>query len=147
MQACTVAAGQTRRSHSQVEHHSAIYPTIAAGGDKEDQPSKQELHQQQHCPQCEQHSETPSRQPRSETTEKPIQRSKVKWPKTSDKDAWRSFKDSLYVTLQNTLRGSITSKLNVFGHIICEEGKERFGEMPQKRISPKQRGRQAWEIH
>lgn len=41
-------------------------------------------------------------------------------------------------TLQSTLRGSVTSKLNILGHIIYEEGKERFGEMPQRRVIPKQ---------
>lgn len=43
MQACTVAAGQTRRTHSQVERHGATDPTVAVGEREEDPSSQQNL--------------------------------------------------------------------------------------------------------
>ncbi len=71
-----------------------------------------------------------------------IRKVKVKWPKASDKLEWRSF-DQSYTVLQNSLRGSTTGKLNIFGDVVYEEGKERFGELQQRKTPPKQSGR--WE--
>lgn len=140
MQACTAVADETRKNQSQLEHHSATDPIIAAGVREADQPSQQEVHQlqcnTQHIP-----SETPRTEPTRAALEKPIRKVKVKWPKANDKDAWRSFDQTLCTTLQGTLRGSITSKLNILGHLIYEEGKEQFGEMPQSRAIPKQSGK------
>lgn len=47
---------------------------------------------QQHSPQRE-HHKTPSREPTRGTPEKPVRKSKVKWPKASDKDAWRNYEE------------------------------------------------------
>lgn len=58
----------------------------------------------------------------------------------------RSFDQNLYTVLQNSIRGSVTAKLNIFGDIIYEEGKGRFGELIQRKIPPKQSGRREREI-
>lgn len=62
------------------------------------------------------------RESTTEIPEKPDRKPKVKWPKASDKEAWGSFDECLYTTLQSSLRGSIMAKPNSFGHIINEEG-------------------------
>lgn len=56
------------------------------------------------------------------------------------------FDESTCITLQNSLKGNATSKLNIFGHLIHEEGRNRFGDKPVKRPSPTQRGRREKEI-
>ncbi|KAJ8375377.1 hypothetical protein SKAU_G00059570 [Synaphobranchus kaupii] len=102
--------------------------------------SQQEVHhqQQKHNPL---HEPTRGATPK----EKPIHKAKVRGPKASDKEAWRCFEQSVHPILQNLLAGSTTVKLNLFGNIIYEEGKERFGEMHQKKNTPKQKGRRETE--
>ncbi len=143
MQACTTVAGQTRRNHSQADHHSALDPTNAHGEEEQDQPTQQNSHLLHHIPQCDQWSKTPSTEPTGEAHRKPVRKAKVKWPKASDKQEWRSFDQNLYTVLQNAIRSSATAKLNIFGDIIYEEGIGRFGELIQRKILPKQSGR--WE--
>ncbi len=85
----------------------------------------------------------PTREPATGSVEKPVRKPKIKWPKASDKDGWSSFDDTLHAVLQGTLKGNTTSKLNIIGHIIYEEGKGRFGGMPRKNTTPRRMGR--WE--
>lgn len=44
------------------------------------------------------------------------------------------------------LAGRTTTKLNLYGNIVYGEGKERFVDMPQKKNTPKQKGRREMEI-
>lgn len=102
-----------------------------------------------HQPQIQQseHRDTASDDPRRATATKPCRKAKVKWPKASEKDEWRSFDESLHTILQNALKGNTIAKLNIFGDIIYEEGKARFGELQQRKNLPKQSGRREREIH
>uniref|UniRef100_A0A3B1K6T8 Reverse transcriptase domain-containing protein n=1 Tax=Astyanax mexicanus TaxID=7994 RepID=A0A3B1K6T8_ASTMX len=54
------------------------------------------------------------------------QRSKVKWPGTGDKMAWRSINDDLKGMLEG-LKGTAESKLNRLGKVIYDYGMARFG--------------------
>lgn len=54
------------------------------------------------------------------------QRSKVKWPGTGDKTAWRSINDDLKGMLAG-LKGTAESKLNRLGKVIYDYGVARFG--------------------
>ncbi|KAJ8334018.1 hypothetical protein SKAU_G00413370 [Synaphobranchus kaupii] len=74
--------------------------------------------------------------------EKPIH--KVRWPKASDKEAWRCFEQSEHPILQNLSAGSTTAKLNLFGNIIYEEAKLanlRRAERIRKRRGRKEKAR------
>lgn len=51
-----------------------------------------------------------------------------------------------YTVLQNSLRGSTTAKLSIFGYIVYKGGKWRFGELPQRKTPLKQSGRREREI-
>lgn len=44
------------------------------------------------------------RESTTEIPEKPDRKPKVKWPKASDKEAWGSFDESLYTTLEQPKR-------------------------------------------
>lgn len=140
LQACTAVA-VTRRTQSLVKHHGKAETTIA-DGEREEllQLSQQELHyqQQEHNPQYECHTESTSSKPTREGTSKemPIHQDKVRWQKASNKEAWRIFEQSLHLILQNLLAGSTTTKLNLFRNTVYDEGKERFGEVPQKKKTP-----------
>lgn len=94
----TALAGQTKRYHSQVEHHSASDPNLAVGTGEEHQSSQHISQQQQKTPQQEHHftSSTPTGRPPEKYAHKP----NVKWPKVSDREAWRNFDKSLCSTLQ-----------------------------------------------
>lgn len=125
---CKLAAAcQTRRNHSQVEHHSAMDPTNASGEEKQDQPTQLDSHHLPQIPQCDKKNKTSSREATGDTPRKPVWKAKFNWPKASDKQEWRSFDQSLHTVLQNSIRGSITAKLNIFGDIVYEEGKGRLG--------------------
>ena len=142
-QACTASAGKTRRHHSQVEHHRASEPNIAVGTGEEHQSSEQ-TPQQQNTPQQEnstasleqqsppqQESNTAHPEPARVPPEKYVQKPQVKWPKSSDREVWRNFDERTCSTLQNALKGNATSKLNILGHLIIEEGRNWFGDKPQ----------------
>ncbi len=109
-------------------------PTTALGEEEQDQPTQQDSHLPQHIPQCCQRTKTPSREPTGEAHRKPVRKAKVKWPKASVKQEWRSFDQNLYTVLQNSIRGCVTAKLNIFGDIVYEEGNGRFGELRQRKI-------------
>ncbi|KAL6466887.1 hypothetical protein MHYP_G00246910 [Metynnis hypsauchen] len=150
MQSCTALADQTSRRQSQVEHHSATVSNIAYGQTEEEHLSQQQ-EQLQHLvptPHNEYQEETPSSETPSQTRkERPIRQPKVRWPKASDKEAWRSFDQDLHIILGKSLQGSVTTKLNLFGNIIYEEGKERFGERTGRKSTPREPGRREREIH
>ena len=148
LQTCTASADETRRTLSPVEHHSAVESTIVDGEREEPhQPSLQEEQQQEHAPMPGMHLEPASSQPTSNPPrENPTRQAKVRWPKNIDKEAWRCFDQNLHLTLQYSLKGSTTSKLNLLGNIIYEEGKQSFGEMPKKKPTTKQKGRREREI-
>lgn len=69
------------------------------------------------------------------------------WPKANDKEAWRSFEADLVPVLQNSLRGSLESKVKLLEHIIYEEGAQSFGEKHIRSVRLKQNGRHEGEIH
>ncbi|KAL6468408.1 hypothetical protein MHYP_G00240850 [Metynnis hypsauchen] len=150
MQSCTAPADQTSRRQSQVEHHSATVSDIAYGQTEEEHLSQQQ-EQLQHLvptPHNEYQEETPSSETPSQTRkERPIRQPKVRWPKASDKEAWRSFDQDLHIILGKSLQGSVTTKLNLFGNILYEEGKERFGERTGRKSTPREPGRREREIH
>lgn len=149
-QTCTAQAGQTRRSQSQVEHHSATDTTIASGENAHGHPSHQAPEQLQPTPQAEhqagkptrglprkeRQTKKPSREPAVGSAEKLVQKPKIRWPKASNKDGWISFDGTLHTVLRGTLKGNKTSKLNIIGHIIYEEGSGRFGGMHRKNTTP-----------
>lgn len=56
-------------------------------------------------------------------------------------DEWKSFDESLHTILQHALKGNTIAKMNIFGDIIYEEGKARFGELQQRKSLSKQSGR------
>ncbi|KAK0150886.1 hypothetical protein N1851_008008 [Merluccius polli] len=118
MQSCTAPADQTIRRQSLVEHHSAAVSNIADGQGEEEHLSQQQ-EQRQHLvptPQNEHQEETPSSEPPTQARrERPIRQPKVKWPKASDKEAWRSLDQDLHIILGKSLQGSATTKLNLFG--------------------------------
>ena len=148
MQSCTARANQTSRRQSLVEHHSAAVSNIADGQGEEEHLSQQQ-EQRQHLvptPQNEHQEETLSSEPLTQARrERPIRQPKVKWPKASDKEAWRSLDQDLHIILGKSLQGSTTTKLNLFGNIIYE-GKERFGEIVQRKNTPREPGRREKEI-
>lgn len=102
---------------------------------EEHQSSQQISPQQQNIPQQEIH--TTSTEPLSRPSENYGQKLKVKWPKASAREEWRNFDNSLCTILQNSLRGNITSKLNILGHVIHEEGRNRFGDKQTKQKARK----------
>lgn len=126
MQSCTVPAGEASRNQIQVEHHSVTESNIANGQGEEEQPYQQQVQEQQlvHTPQYERHEGT-----------------KVKWPKVNDKQAWRSLDQDLYTIPGKSLRGSAATKVNLFGNIIYEEAKKRFGVIAQRKNISKEPGK------
>ncbi|XP_035527565.1 uncharacterized protein LOC118335412 [Morone saxatilis] len=148
-QTCTAQAGQTRRSQSQFEHHSVADFTVADGHREVEQPYQQQAQSQQqaHSPERECHTETPSSNPTRQARERPTRQTKVKWPKSIEKAAWESFDQDLHSILENSLRGSTITKLNLFGSIVYGEGKETFGEVIQRKNIPREVGRREQEIY
>lgn len=105
-QTCTAQAGQTRRSQSRVEYHSAIDFTIADGQREVEQPHQQQAQGQQQALSLERecHAETSSSSnPARHTRERPSRQAKVKWPKSIQKAIWESFNQELHTILENTL--------------------------------------------
>lgn len=56
-------------------------------------------------------------------------------------DAWSNFETSLVPVLQNSLKGSLASKLKLSGHILYEEGSQRLRTKPKRRTRLKEIGR------
>ena len=64
-----------------------------------------------------------------------------------DRSAWREVDADLSKTLESSMKGSITSKLEVTREIIYAYGCEKFGVIEIKSKEGKQtKGRRDWEI-
>lgn len=80
-------------------------------------------------------------------TKKPARRSKIKWPKSSETEAWRALDADLIKTLEESLHGGAETKLNLIGDIIYQTCKDRFGEIvPRQRTILREKGRREKEI-
>ena len=145
-QPCTAAAGETRETRSQVENHSANGPNVAESTDvtEEESPSVEADPPREH-----QHpipTTSHRTEPKAET-KKPARRNKLKWPKANEAEAWRTLDTDLIKVLQERLHGGVEAKLNLFGDIIYQTCKDRFGEIISKqRTAPRERGRREKEI-
>lgn len=60
-------------------------------------------------------------------TKTPSRRGKLKWPKSSETEAWRTLDTDLTKTLEGSLREGVKSKLNQIGEILYQACKIRFG--------------------
>ncbi|CAG6012252.1 unnamed protein product, partial [Menidia menidia] len=86
---------------------------------------------------------TPDRTEPITETKKPARRNKIKWPKSSEAEAWRVLDADLIKTLQESLRGGAVAKLNRMGDIIYQTCKDRFGEtVPRQRSIQREKGRE-----
>ncbi len=91
--------------------------------------------------------ESPSKSTAHKTSSKGASiRCKIKWPKASDRAGWQKLDAELSQLLELTLRGGVESKLNMFGEIIFEECKERFGEVKKKQPTAPGKGRRERDI-
>ncbi|KAL6455729.1 hypothetical protein MHYP_G00355800 [Metynnis hypsauchen] len=80
-------------------------------------------------------------------TKKPARRSKIKWPKSSEPEAWRALDADLIKTLEESLHGGVEAKLNLIGDIIYQTCKDRFGELvPRQRTTLGKKTRREKEI-
>lgn len=143
---CTAAAGETRGTRSQVGNHSANGPNVADSidGTEEESPSVEALPPREH-----QHP-IPTTSHRTEPqaeAKKAARRNKLKWPKANEAEAWRTLDTDLIKILEERLHGGVEAKLNLFGDIIYQTCKDRFGEVFSKqRTAPRERGRREKEI-
>lgn len=63
-------------------------------------------------------------------------------PKTSEASVWQNLDLDLSEVLQRSLQGSLESRLNLFGDILYQECKDRFGTFNNKKSAvPRQRER------
>ena len=133
-------------TRSQVENHSANGPNIAESidGTKEESPSAEAV------PPRELQHQIPTTSHRTEPqaeTKKATRRNKLKWPKANEAEAWYTLDTDLIKILEERLHGGVEAKLNLFGDIIYQTCKDRFGEVTSKqRTTPKERGRREKEI-
>ncbi|KAL0188639.1 hypothetical protein M9458_015738, partial [Cirrhinus mrigala] len=85
-------------------------------------------------------------EPNTETKE-PARRSKLKWLKSNEAEAWRNLDLDLIKTLEGSLRGGAETKLNLIGDIIYQACKDRFGEIvPKQMTASREKGRREREI-
>ncbi|KAJ8361990.1 hypothetical protein AAFF_G00407370 [Aldrovandia affinis] len=88
----------------------------------------------------------PTRDPRTESSQrtrslkKPLRRNKIKWPKANESEEWRKLDEHLSGLLQTALRGSVETKLNLFGEILYEECSNRYGEVTVREAVARTRG-------
>lgn len=130
-----------------MEHHSATDAVTAPGKSAQAHSSQHDSQQLQPTPQAGHQTRVTTRKPPpTGSTEESVRKPKIRWPKSNDKDRWNSFDEILHTILQGSLKGNAASKLNTLGHIIYEEGKGRFGEMPQKNTAPRRAGRRERKI-
>ncbi len=76
----------------------------------------------------------------------PLRRNKIKWPKANEVEEWRKLDEHLSGLLQKTLRGSVVAKLNLFGEILYEECRNRYGEVTIREAVVRSKGRREKEI-
>lgn len=145
-QPCTAPAGETRGTKSRVENHRADGPNAAEGtkGTEEEGPLAEAEPPREHqdpVPTISHRIE-----PRAET-KKPARKNNIKWPKSNEAEAWHTLDADLTKTLEGSLHGGIEAKLNLFGDIIYQTCKDRFGEaIPKQRTAPREKGRREKEI-
>ncbi len=77
----------------------------------------------------------------------PLRRNKIKWPKANEADEWRKLDEHLSGLLQKALRGSVVAKLNLFGEILYEECRNRYGEVTIREAVIRSKGRREKEIY
>lgn len=145
-QPCTATADKTRGTKGQGENHSANGPNVADGVrvTEEEGPLVENEPQREHEDPV---LTTPGRaEPRTET-KKAARRSKIKWPKSSEVEAWRALDTHLIKILEESLHGGAEAKLNQIGDIIYQTCKDRFGEIvPRQRTIRREKGRREKEI-
>lgn len=134
-------ADVANRNHSQAEHHSATEPTTA--------PAERE---KTHLPRMMCHiaslthntssKEFPKQKGRRGQAKnlKPIGQKPMR--RALGKTSTRAYS----APCRTPHKVSITAKLNIFGHVVYEEGREGFREMPWRRVPPNQIGRRQREI-
>ncbi len=66
---------------------------------------------------------------RARNLKNPLRRNKIKWPKANEVEDWRKLDELLSGLLQKALRGSVLDKLNLFGEILYEECRNKYGEV------------------
>ncbi len=76
----------------------------------------------------------------------PLRRNKIMWPKANEADEWRKLDEHLSGLLQKALRGSVVAKLNLFGEILYEECRNRYGEVTIREAVVRSKGRREKEI-
>lgn len=145
-QPCTAEAGETRGTRRQVANHSANGPNVAV-----------RIEGKEGCdPLLEKEPPTGYQDPvlatsqRTElqaVTKTPTRRSKLKWPKANEAEAWQTLDTELSKTLEEKLHGCAKEKLNLFGDILYQSCQERFGEVaPKQQQMRRVMGRREQEI-
>ncbi len=76
----------------------------------------------------------------------PFRRNKIKWPKANEAEERRKLFEHLSGLLQKALRGSVVDKLNLFGEILYEECRNRYGEVTIREAVVRAKGRREKEI-
>lgn len=101
-QPCTASAGETRGTKSQVENHRADGPNVAEGKDvtEEEGPLVEEEPPGKHQDPVATNSR--KTEPKAET-KKPTRRSKLRWPRSREAEAWRTLDTDLVKTLEGSL--------------------------------------------
>ncbi|RXN25308.1 olfactory receptor 6N2-like protein [Labeo rohita] len=129
-QTCTATADKTRGTESQGEDHSATGPIDAGGSQAKEKEGPVEEEDLQ-CGHREDSSSCPEMiEPRNTEEQAPTRRSRIQWPKTSEVSVWQKL--DLSEVLQRSLQGSVESKLNMFGDILYQKCKDRFGTLTSK---------------
>ncbi|XP_038130124.1 uncharacterized protein LOC119776004 [Cyprinodon tularosa] len=145
-QPCTATAGETRGTKSQGKNHRANGPNVAEGRRMtgEEGPLVENESPREHEDQV---LTTPDRTEPIAETKKPARKNKIKWPKSSEAEAWRALDTYLIKTLQESLQGGAEAKLNRIGDIIYQTCKDRFGEIVSRQRSiQREKGRREKEI-
>ncbi|KAF4105120.1 hypothetical protein G5714_014451 [Onychostoma macrolepis] len=127
-QPCTAVAGETRGTESQFENHRVDGPNVAEGKDG----TEEEGPLVEGEPPRGYQDPAAIKSHRAETkaeTKKPSRRSKLKWPKSSETEAWRTLDIDLTKTLEGALRGGAEYKLNQFGDILYQACKNRLNNV------------------
>ncbi|KAL6489820.1 hypothetical protein MHYP_G00001650 [Metynnis hypsauchen] len=145
-QPCTATAGETRGTKRQGKNHRANGPNVAGGmrTTEEEGPLVANEPVREHEDPV---LTTSDRTEPNAETKKPARRSKIKWPKSSEPEAWRALDADLIKTLEELLHGGVEAKLNLIGDIIYQTCKDRFGELvPRQRTTLGKKTRREKEI-
>ncbi|KAJ8351716.1 hypothetical protein SKAU_G00231920 [Synaphobranchus kaupii] len=132
---------------SRGENHRAEGPNVAEG----EQLIVEDPGGESTPPGCEHEESRPSSLPatKPDQTEKrePGRKCNIKWLKASEVAIWQKLDSDLSTVLEHSLRGKVDKKLNLFGDILYEECKARFGVLTNKqRNYSRAKGRRETEI-